>query len=403
MSIEYLQNIFEIKTDNKIFDNNPNPSFSINIDTPKFTLGFQHYIHQSKLKLNMLDQFKGKKKVYNIMNQFETKIDDYDKTIMDISNKYFDDKLSVKTFYQLWETFFLFDLIDINMDGYKTVLLDSSNDDILKSVILFREQFGKKNKNDKYYNVSTSGEQYKNKYKKSKDNVKVSNSIGKDKVNLIITNAIKNVDDSVTQEQNIYKLILNQIIFAVNNSDDGGHLLLKVYETYTNVMSKIIAALGYFYEKLFIVKPLFSRNSNAEKYIVCYGFKKGSVKYVNKLVEIVEKYDKNKYLVDIFPDYVLGENFKNSLIVENMQISGYQYVNINEIITFINKQNYRGTEYDTRRQMQIDATIYWESEFLPNAKDYGNKKKHLEGVCAKIIEGNNIKVDKLTKEFQFKN
>ncbi len=79
-----------------------------------------------------------------------------------------------------------------------------------------------------------------------------------------------------------------------------------------------------------------------------------------------------------------------------------QFINNNQVITFINNQNYRGYEYDNKRQMQINATEYWIKQFLPNNDNFSNSKKHMEGECKKIIDDNNLSISTLTKKLQHK-
>jgi hypothetical protein len=396
---EYNQMIYEITSDNKIFNHSPNPSFSKNIDCPKFTLGFQHFFHQSKLKLDILKQFENKKKIYLVMNEFETIIDDYENSISNVSNKYFDIKkpLIGSSFYKLWEIYFLFDIIQLDDNDFVTVLLDDTNIDLLRTVMLYREKFGKKNKNNKYINTIINEDYVKKDKNIAKVEYPVENNIGKNKANLIITNGFKEtLTNLVMEEQDSYKLILNQILYAIKNQANKGTFICKIYETFTNVMSKIISCLTNFYDKVYIVKPLMSNHMNSEKYIVCINFERNSntPKYIEKLEQIIESVDKNKNknLVDIFPEYILNAHFKNSLVLANIKISNKQFININEIVTFINKQNYRGNEYDIKRQMQIDATLYWLEQFFPDHKEYVTKKKQLSELCNKIIKNNNVLV-----------
>ncbi len=404
---DYSPMIYEINTDHKIFSHEPKPLFSKNIDYPTFTLGFQHFIHQTKLKMDITNQFEDKKKIYLVMSKFEILIDEYDKSIQNVSNKYFDTKINGNTFYKLWELLFLFDIIDLKDNDFVTVLLDEPKNDNLNSVMLYRKQFGKNNKNNKYFNIIVNDEYVQNKKKSNNTEFNVSDNIGKNKANLIITNGMKTKNSiySVTLEQNAYKLILNQILFALKNQNNGGTFICKIYESFTNVTSKIIACLTCFYDKVYIVKPLTSRYINSEKYIVCKGFKKVSNSDIDKIEQIVDeinKSQKHKNLVDIFPNYKLDTMYNNTLILLNTQISNKQFINNNQVITFINNQNYRGYEYDNKRQMQINATEYWIKQFLPNNDNFSNSKKHMEGECKKIIDDNNLSISTLTKKLQHK-
>ena len=64
---DYIPVIYSITVSDKdkdnIFDFDEEPKFSKNIDYPKFSLGFQHFIHQSKTKMEITKEFENKKKV----------------------------------------------------------------------------------------------------------------------------------------------------------------------------------------------------------------------------------------------------------------------------------------------------------------------------------------------------
>ncbi len=403
---DYSQIIYEINSDRKIFNHEPKPSFSKNIDYPTFTLGFQHFIHQTKLKMDITKQFEDKKKIYLVMSKFEILIDEYDKGIQNTINKYLDTKITGRSFYKFWELLFLFDMVDLKDNDFVTVSLDDNSSN-LNAVMLYRKQFGKNNKSNKYFSINVNDENIQNKKKSNNTDFTIGDNIGKNKANLIITNGmkIKNSIYSVTLEQDSYKLILNQILYALKNQNNGGTFICKIYESFTNIMAKIMTCLTCFYGKVYVVKPLTSRDINSEKYIVCQNFKKASNADVEKMEQIVEdinKSPKHKNLVDIFPNYNIDTQFNNILISLNVNISNKQFINNNEIITFINNQNYRGYEYDNKRQMQIDATAYWINQFLPSREEFIEKKKHIEGECKKIIDNNNILVDTLGKKLQHK-
>ena len=111
-----------------IFSKNNDVKFSSNIDYPRFAFGFQHFIHQSKDKMERTKEFEGKKKVYQVLNHFERYIDNYDEDIGKTSKQYFDlgknkpDILS-RGFYKLWEILMIYDLIDVNNKNFTSAHL----------------------------------------------------------------------------------------------------------------------------------------------------------------------------------------------------------------------------------------------------------------------------------------
>ena len=111
--------IFNLKDFEKtdILKSNFDVLFSNNIQFPEFKLGFQHFIHQAKDKMEVVENFKNRKKSYLVTSLFEKNIDyksktDDDiefssidtglKTFMDeINNKF--PKLLNRAFLKLWE------------------------------------------------------------------------------------------------------------------------------------------------------------------------------------------------------------------------------------------------------------------------------------------------------------
>jgi len=165
---EYTPVAFELPSlSSDIFKLKIDPQYSTNIDYPKFSLGFHHYIHQSKDKMEITEQFKNKKKVYHIIHQFERYIDNYDQDIGGFSKSYF--KLNAKpnilsrAFYKLWELFFMFDLIPTNKRGFVSAHLAEGPGSFIQATMFYRDMFGKKgvSKNDKYYAVTIYPENVK--------------------------------------------------------------------------------------------------------------------------------------------------------------------------------------------------------------------------------------------------
>lgn len=439
------------KTD--IFDHAEKPEFSKDIDYPKFSLGFQHFIHQSKTKMEITKEFKDKKKVYYIISQFERNVDDYENDINNISRVYFDidpkPNILSRAFYKLWELFFMFDIIDLNESEFVSAHLAEGPGSFIQATMFYRDKFAKKglSKNDKYYAVTlhpSEGvdhhipkleDKFVDYYKKEKplrfvlhktystqeagaskkkDNGDLTDpktmrifggNFTKKKANLITADGGFEWNNENIQEQEAFKLILAQIIMALKIQEKGGNFVCKIYESFTKTTSKCISILTSFYKTINVTKPLMSRASNSEKYIICMDFidNKDNDKRIKKLDNILDQMNENKGLsiVDIFPEFQTNDEFKSTLIKLNSCIENRQFIDINRMIVFINKQNFRGDEYTQRRQMQIDATKYWLDTFFPEPKDFENKKSKLMKQTQKLIEDNHKEVESLQKKLEF--
>lgn len=437
------------KVDTDIFTHEEESVFSVNIEYPKFSLGFQHYLHANKEKIKPLfDRFKNKKKIYRVMNHFETKIDNYDQSISDYANTYFDikgdkPKILSRGFYKLWELLFMYDLIK-QEDNFVSAHLAEGPGSFIQATMFYRDKFTKNSKNDKYYAVTLHSENLDNHvpelekdfvkfYEKekpqrfilhktypkqvagslsNKDNgdltdpktIKlfsklVGGSDGNVKADFITADGGINWENENTQEQESYMLIFSQIISALKLQKKKGNFVCKFFETYTIPSIKFISVLQQFYEKINIVKPLTSRLSNSEKYVVCLNFKFDPtdslyLKMIKKLEKIHLSAHSNKILnlIDIFPKYNLPTDLLNYIVFMNIEIANIQFKNVNDIIKFINAQNYYGDVYQMRRDLQIHANKYWISRFFTNIKN-NDIKKDVSNLIIKYNES--IRQDKI--------
>jgi hypothetical protein len=70
----------------------------------------------------------------------------------------------------------------------------------------------------------------------------------------------------------------------------------------------------------------------------------------------------------------------------NKTIANRQFKSINEIVQFINDQNYYGDNYQMHRQMQIDASKYWIRLFMPEDKNFNLILDYVRSSTTKIID-----------------
>jgi hypothetical protein len=165
---EYVPVVYKLPNINdNILKHKHDPKFSSNIDYPKFSLGFHHYIHQNKDKMEIIEQFKDKKKVYLVISKFERYVDDYDDSIGNISKIYFNinpkPNILSRAFYKLWELLFMFDLIDLNKNNFRSAHLAEGPGSFIQATMFYRDKFASKgiSKNDKYYAITLHPEDIK--------------------------------------------------------------------------------------------------------------------------------------------------------------------------------------------------------------------------------------------------
>ena len=455
--LKYIPVILEVpKTEPSIFDEEANFQFSSNIDYPRSEYGFHHFIHANKNKTESLKQFEGKKKVYLVMNRFERYVDNYENSIGNVSKQYF--QLAGKTeapdilsrgFFKLWEIIMLFNLIDTSNDKFVSAHLAEGPGSFVQATMFFRDLFSKKgvSKNDKYYAVTlhpedTGGEshvpeleekfvEYYKKEKpvrfilhktytkqiagssKSKNNgditdpktIKLFGGQMDEKADLVTGDGGFEWINENIQEQEAYRLILAQIIAATKIQKKGGNFVCKFFETFTRTSLKLVSMLPQLYEKVYFIKPLMSRPSNSEKYVVCIGFKyddknKEFKSISKKLDDLLSNMHKNKTgkIVDVFTQYVIPKNLINHMINLNRTISNYQLRSINEIIAYVKKEIYSGDEYHDRKEQQIEGSTYWIKLYYPDTSSLDKSKKLYKNIVDRAIIKSNKDTDNMSEK-----
>lgn len=419
MSNNYKPFIFQLPTGSSSLlkkDNNSDDLVvSSVISYPLFSLGFHSFLHRTKNAMEITKNLETKGKFYYVVNPFEHKINDYKDDLTSNTKKFFnmtkeDPNILSRAFYKMWEMIYYFDLA--SKDNLTYAALAEGPGSFLQAVLKFREKYGYDLKNDKYFGVTIHpedgkniemGKQFMNYYGKKypdllnihKTYPKVRASKLKSRSNGDITEVKtislfkkevaknKKYADLVTadggfdwndenyQEQEAYQLILGEIIGAIRVQNKDGHFVLKLFETFTISTLKMIYILSSFYNEIYVCKPLYSRESNSEKYLVCKGFKYDQKKdkdslnnKISKLENILEKLSSTSYLQDIFPDFELPEDFINKFKYINIEIANKQQIMINEIVTYIKNNNYFGDKYHQSRDEQIKATKWWVENFF---------------------------------------
>jgi len=438
-------------SDKDIFGFKPDPQFSMSIDYPNFSFGFQHFIHQSKDKCEIVNQFEGKKKVYLVMNKYERYIDDSESDINNISKVYFDvnpkPNILSRAFYKLWELLFMFDLIDLKKSNFVSAHLAEGPGSFVQATMWYRDKYAKKglSDGDKFHCITLHsdtkdehvpevekefidyyGKEKRQRFilhethskkvadgspKKHNGDITDSKTIDlfaaefkKEKADFITADGGFEWKNENTQEQEAYKLVLGQIITAVKVQEKGGNFVLKIFESFTDITIKFIAVLKSFYKEVHIVKPLMSRKSNSEKYLVCKGFLGGkdsdrNIGILEGVLEIMNK-NKNGNLVSVFPGFPIEKQFRAFMICVNTEIANRQFMRINEIVDFIHKQNYRGDEYHMRRELQVKGASFWTNRFFPEVKDFDKAKEVVEKDTGDVAKNGEKLVEVMSKKIQ---
>jgi len=409
--------------------------FSNSICFPEIKLGFHHFIHQAKDKMEVVEDFANRKKTYLVTSLFEKNIDYKEKTNSEIEYTSINNGISsfIKTinpdfppllnraFLKMWEILVFFNLIP-ETDNFCSSHLAEGPGSFIQATILYRDMLEKNGKiksasKDNYFGVTLHSDhehllmqekfiKYFSKEKNQRLHIMETKTIkeikdmyGGGHQNNLITNgdltklntirqfaggkdvkSFAKPSDLVTadggfdwkrenlQEQEAYKLIFSEIVTALKIQKDGGCFVIKIFESFTKVTIKMIELLRQFYSSVYIVKPYTSRISNSEKYIICKEFNKSilTLSIIKKLEDIIFTINKNEQynIFNIFTDIELSESTYKFYKNINSELTLKQYIGINNIIKFINLDNYNGTEFNDFLDKQIIASHFWNNLFL---------------------------------------
>ena len=393
---------------NKTEDSNNSVIKSSNINQPLFSLGFHSFIHRTKSAMAITEKLETKNRFYYVVNPFEHNINDYDKDIFHISNKFLNNpNILSRAFYKMWEILYTFDIANSDK-GMTMVGLAEGPGSFIQAFVEFREKYYDPSKDTVYgLTINTDNTVNINKDMVENINKRYENMISIMKTNkkggaaktekkTLSTNGdltkvstieylksnIKNgYADLITadggfewknenyQEQEAYHLILGEILGAISIQAKGGSFVLKVFETFTHITIKLIYLLSSYYEECYIYKPFFSRATNSEKYIICKGFKYDrNDATLNKQLKMLEntlkQCETKEFINDIFPSFVLTDEHLNIFKYININIANVQQIMINNLVVYIKSNNYFGDMYHNYRELQIKANKWWIDNFL---------------------------------------
>lgn len=327
---------------------------SSTIDYPKMKYGFQHFYHQTVTKTEKFKDFDGKKRVYNIINFLEPTIDDYSQSLSDllkITNK--------RGIYKMIECISLFGLL--NDKKNTTLNIGSNGYQYAEGIDMYCK---------KYYPNSTSSHSIFDGQKSDDPSIKTIKYISNKYSLITINQSIKDkkiIYDNIL-EQSLFPYIFDKIHKCINHLENGGNLVVKMYDTFTESTMKLLLLTKTLFDKMYIYKPLSGKFSNPEKIIVFKNFQgnnKNITDCMEKIVSTLESLNSGEYIVDYCEELKLPNEFIIGMIKANCDIANQQFKITNKMLVFIEKQNYRGEEYNNNKARQIAITKKWMELFYP--------------------------------------
>ena len=159
------------------------------------------------------------------------------------------------------------------------------------------------------------------------------------------------------QERVSGKLVFCQIAFAIAMQKKSGNLIIKFFDTFTQMSLDLLFILSNVYDQVYFVKPNTSRYANSEKYIVCKGFRlENSEDLVKRLHSVFKSFPKEgnmKRILSIEIPYIFTRR-----VEEYNAIFGQQQIeSITSTLNLIDNNKY--DRLDSMKKNNIQKCINW--------------------------------------------
>lgn len=164
--------------------------------------------------------------------------------------------------------------------------------------------------------------------------------------------------DFNNQEEQSFKLILCEILTAIHLQKYGGSFVLKIFDMFNANTIKLIDFLSWYYDKIYIVKPLTSRPANSEKYIVCTGFHRNDPPILPGLVNAVINYD-NRKINEVLSTLPYNEQILKNIVTYNAYYTIRQVSYIEKTIQYIEQYHNKGDDIKKIIDYNINKSKKW--------------------------------------------
>jgi 23S rRNA U2552 (ribose-2'-O)-methylase RlmE/FtsJ len=407
----------------KYLKSNNNVIYSEYGASPQLGAGYTIFTGQTREKLKDFEldlRFKSKT-FYYVTNPYELVInsnqDEQNDNIITYSQMYFKGLQPLtqnnREFFALWETMMLLSLIPASK-SIKSLHI-SSDDDSIRSLTYYRSKFSQQSKDDHIVISETATPSSRGKtittIKSSLNDIKeIKTHASKiSNIDFIVINPAHKIKKSERfedeyREQESFKNTIVNVFVAISSQKQGGNLILKLYEAYTEPIIKIIALLSALYKNVYTYKPFSSRDIDTEYYLVCKNFNGIDAAPLKSFESIVEKCISSKLLIsDIMEGYEIEQKFKESLVFSSRHISDTQFLAINKMVIYANSGNYYGEKYHEYLSEQKNGTELWLKSFFPldSTKDKANLKNLTEGIVKNRLNNHEVEINKYRLDIAF--
>lgn len=243
----------------------------------------------------------------------------------------------------------------------------------------------------------------------NEDNVLIENFIYNDLYDKFINNTCeKKMDlfifelkeDDYSDIKNYIKNMLLILNIILKQQSDNGISIIKIDNIFYKPIIDIIYIFSSIFEKIYLVKPLISKVTKSERYIVCKFFNANIVRQTKLLEQTEENISKKlidgsfdiKYIKSVIQNEI-SYYFLNKIEESNAVIGQQQLESYDQIINIFKNKN-RDEKIENLKRNHIQKCIQWcernqlpHNKFLDKINIFLNyKKKEIDEVITKPSE-----------------
>lgn len=152
------------------------------------------------------------------------------------------------------------------------------------------------------------------------------------------------------QELSSYNLFYSEIMLAINIQKVDGTFICKLFDLFYICTMQLLFILYISYDKISFIKPLTSRQSNSEKYIVCEGFK-GYNKDISNL--LCSYFGHSKLPIQLPQDFI------TMIDTYHQKFINYQLYKIDTTLQIISSYKYNDKYNDKPSNKQLICAKEW--------------------------------------------
>lgn len=177
--------------------------------------------------------------------------------------------------------------------------------------------------------------------------------------------------DFNNQETMVSRLLAAEMGFALALQKQGGHFILKVFDTFTKPTIDILCVLCNLYKEVFVSKPCTSRHANSERYIVCKCFRLKTsdalLPHLRAMFKQLEEFPQNETIASILP-LEHDSYFLNKIEECNAIIGQQQMEIINATICLILNKGHAEKLESIKRQNILKCISWCDKHGIPYNK-----------------------------------